>query len=530
MPTCKISAVADIELLQKAYKDFSLEELVGSKNYIEILNLAQILVKNKIILPFCFVKNMAITNVIGDFINGEFKHFKGEPMLDLTKNSVYNELTDNQIINYYTLLTSMGCFSNDKITDKQGRPTAAELAQQAISVMAQILKEEKYKYFVFSQNLSTVAHTKPSQEFLKFVSQYENELNPLTGKMEKRFFNIETLLSLEKSCPAIISTVIHNFSDIKERRSTINNKGVPVTVPWEKAIESYYLQTQYNSPLKTEQDAKIAKLFIANSIPEEIFTKTKELFAYAADKEIQPHILHKPLKETTIADEIRVIQNDTVLMLQNGKELIEKLYKKQFTYEMLAKNDPRNAIIGKYASCCCNIGGEIYGNNIAEATITAKDVQNLVINDINGNIIGKATIYVNETKGYAVINEFDINVLYKEHEVKENDGGYYLNPTPKQMQERQRIFDAFMRGIHSFVEEYDKLHPNKPIEKVNVGIGHNRLKTQCRRYILASKNLSVPLSYKFLDAENEQRTLYDRFNPVIINSEDEKLLNDCIKG
>ena len=181
----------------------------------------------------------------------------------------------------------------------------------------------------------------------------------------------------------------------------------------------------------------------------------------------------------------------------DSKILIDNLYSKQFTYEMLSKYDPRNAIMGLYASCCGTITSSFYGKDIAKASLIAKDVQNLVVRDSSGEIIAKGTLYVNKDEGYAVFNDFEINQKYREYET---DAGRYNTVTPAQKQkehERDLIFDAFMRGIKAFVKEWDISHPDRPINIVNVGMGYNRLKAQCEKY-------------SFKDAAEHQRILYDR--------------------
>ena len=90
---------------------------------------------------------------------------------------------------------------------------------------------------------------------------------------------------------------------------------------------------------------------------------------------------------------------------------------------MLDKHDPKNAIIGLYASCCATITSGHYGKTIAESTMIAHDVQNLVVKDSKGNIIAKGAMYVNSQKGYAVINDFEVNEKYRSHETAE--AGYY---------------------------------------------------------------------------------------------------------
>ena len=141
----------------------------------------------------------------------------------------------------------------------------------------------------------------------------------------------------------------------------------------------------------------------------------------------------------------------------------------------------------------------------------------MVVRDINNQIIGKATIYVNRKEGYAVINDFEINKKYRYGESETNPGIYkyeYYDDKKTDKQEkyseyRHLIFNAFKRGIDDFVREYNKINKIK-LTKVNVGMGANRLKKYVLEYKpeLNENKLYVPDEYKFNDATlNHQYTL-----------------------
>jgi len=145
------------------------------------------------------------------------------------------------------------------------------------------------------------------------------------------------------------------------------------------------------------------------------------------------------------------------------------------------------------------------------ASIIESDVQNLVVRNSNGDIISKGTMYINKVKGYAVINDFELNREYKKHELEKQTGRYNVEETSQDEQERELIFKAFQRGLRDFIEEYNNQNPNNPINQVNIGMGYNRLKKQVERFKKATSNLTVPNIYGFQDAmEYEQHILYKR--------------------
>ncbi|MGN1227672.1 MAG: hypothetical protein ACI4TX_03420 [Christensenellales bacterium] len=123
-----------------------------------------------------------------------------------------------------------------------------------------------------------------------------------------------------------------------------------------------------------------------------------------------------------------------------------------YTYEWLAKNDARNFTLGKYCNCCANI--ESVGYSIVRASILDENVQNLVIKQ-NGNIVAKATIYVNRKSGYAVYNTLEVanNKLYIE---------------------KEEIFKTIQKATNNFVTAYNKENET-PIKQVNVGLNSNDL-------------------------------------------------------
>ena len=150
------------------------------------------------------------------------------------------------------------------------------------------------------------------------------------------------------------------------------------------------------------------------------------------------------------------------------------------------------------------------------SSVIAPDVQNLVVRNSKGDIISKGTMYVNKARGYAVINDFELNEKYRHHE--SSSGRYSVEETSPEEQDREMIFKAFQRGLRAFIEEYDRQNPKNPLTQINIGMGYNRLKRQVERFKKATSNLTVPSEYSFQDAmTNEQHILYQREQKQIEN-------------
>lgn len=345
----------------------------------------------------------------------------------------------------------------------------------------------------------------PDQEFLQFIS--------IQGD-KKNLPNLEPILNLERDYPGMFIKVMTNFNEAKLCRETIDESGKPKKVSWEEALKIFYLSNKYIGVTKENKD--IAKIFGERGLSQELFDRANELRQEARGANIPEYILGETLREETILENIERIKKQTEEELRGGRQIIEELYDKQFVYEWLSKNDPHNAIMGLFCSCCGTITSQFYGKDIARASVIAPDVQNLVVRNSKGDIISKGTMYINKDRGYAVINDFELNGKYRDHE--ESIGRYSVEETSPEEQNRELIFKAFQRGLKSFIEEYDKKNPEKPLTQINIGMGYNRLKKQVERFKKATSNLTVPPEYSFHDAMNdEQYILYQREQKQIEN-------------
>ena len=339
----------------------------------------------------------------------------------------------------------------------------------------------------------------PNPDFIKFLS--------VQGE-KKSLQNLDLILELEKNYPGMFIKVMSNFSEASKYRESLNENGMPVKVPWQEALKRFYEDIKYIGV--TEDNTDLAKTFEERGLVQEVFDSANKLRITAKRDNIPEHILGTHLKEETILESIEKIVKQIEIEITNGRELIEDLYHKQFTYEWLSKNDPNNSIIGLLCSSCCIITSDYYGKDIAKSTIIAPDVQNLVIRDSKGEIVAKGTVYLNKRYRYAVINDFELNKQYREHELVA--GIYETKPNSQDEINRDMIFRAFQRGIKAFIEEFDRQNPETPLMQVNVGMGYNKLRKQVAMFKKATSNLSVPAEYGFHDAtKNEQYILYYRY-------------------
>ena len=274
-------------------------------------------------------------------------------------------------------------------------------------------------------------------------------------KISETFLNFdEKLFPVLTINPEILIEFISKIDKINLFRYYLNEKkGQFETLPWEKAIKRFCTFEIYNND-RGEEYKDIFELFTKYGISEKLFKKACDLREEQKKGNIPEHILGDELKENNKA--------------------------KSFRYEFLSKYDPRNFIIGLYASCCATIAQTRYGGDIVRETILNRNVQNIVIIDKNNEIIAKGTLYIDPEKRYGLINDFEINEKYKKNESVRD--GFYKKDNSNNDRYRQEIFNEFIIGIENFVQIYNEMHPEQHIIQINVGSGCNRLNQYAREY------------------------------------------------
>ena len=474
----------NLENLQKRFKGFAHYDILNkynsnSKEFLQDYSvLYNKLDKLDIFLPYEFVKQFEDSLKFSVLKECDFRFFNNEI------NSYKNEFdihSNTYTHNFYNFAYYLGCFSRSKVLDKSGKETNVLLGQKASSFLSTILKENVLSIDIISAYFKKVKdiekHT-PNQDLLEFLS--------VKGK-NGVYDNIELLKQMEEEKAGSFGKAIKNFGIAKQMRKQVDSNGKIKMLPWKEAITKANNFSKYKNV--NDYNYKLADLFATHGIYEYLFDKASLLFDTFRQNEVPNNILSKPLVEMSYLERIEKIKSETKNIIEDTITNLNDLVS-EFSYEFLDKSDPRNAIIGTYCDCCAIIGGPVYGSEIVEATVLSPDVQNLVVKDGNNNIIAKAALYVNREFGYVVLNDFELNGKYKKNQIN-NRGEYRDLSFTKAYKDRDKIFDAFMRGIKDFVKQYDLENPDKPIQKVNVGNGYNRLKLQCQRFKVETNNLKV---------------------------------------
>lgn len=444
--------------------------------------------KSKVKYPLKFLAELDEENV-KNLCNKEItKHFKEIYMTFKDKLEKCNPI---ELVSFYKFAYSLGCFSDKKI---KLNGNEIDMAQKACVFLKYIIDNDyitfgKYNKLFFDLNIK-----EPNYDFLKFITnsvkkkyEVESDDNYKKFKTIVDYPNLRYLLSKDS-----FSKIINGFGDIMELKFTNSNGFVlqKDEVSVRKRIEFYLKSSGFSNINEGNED-------IASELSKHPLIEQKQ-FDYAQkireeSKGVASSILGYDLKETEIKEQIKKIKSDIESNCVAAKQKIDLLLEKEFTYEWLNKHDPRNFTVGLYCDCCAHILDLDYGKKIVVESVLNESVQNMVINDKKGNIVAKATVYINKSKGYAVFNNIEMRRQYG-NEVYETD--------KTDNKSRKKIYAAFKRGVEDFVREYNAKHKIK-ITNVSVGWGHNRLKQIIRETEKISPAV-FPVISCFMDAKEEQ--------------------------
>gem|GEM_PF-1675462 len=506
--------VMDFSSMAKAFSDFDYSYLICSNQGIDgISQLGEILSKGRVTIPFNYASEMARIGKIDQLlVNTNFKFYKSELSAIVDR---FGDQPEEEKIAFMKTAQALGCFSGEKMKDKDGKEKEA-IAQKASMVLADAVKNGQLEIGQFNKLFKDLPlGLKPNQDMLKFISNAldingtsEGFKMYLAENKRKKANGLDLLLYLEKDhhFKGIMAKVMTDFSIAEGHRvgvEMVNGQPQQKRFSWEEAFRSYYTTAQITGVTQENRDIadQLMKLNIKNNssyadvadgdvkkLRQKVFEEATELRMTAKAKQMPSHVLGKPFSEKSLLEQIEDVQKKT------DEEIVGAT---RFMHQMLDKYDARNAVLGFLVDCCGTLTSTYYGRNIARATMSADDVQNLVIIDSKNKdeIMAKMTMYIDEKHGYAVGNEFDVRREFRE--------GKY----------REQVFQAFLRGVRDFVAEYDKQHPDNPMKKVTVGMNNTKLEEETERFTQAKKVLEVPEEYNFKDAADRQFVLYDSKSP-----------------
>lgn len=399
----------------------SLEKLILENNYLK--DFIGYIKKYEKKDRFLFKKPI-IAIAQNDFADDFFKYFDAN-LKRLVKNSHvlddYSTAKDN-LDDLLILLKVTGAFEDDPI-----------IRQRACTFISDNLFEEKAAdgnnnpCRVVGDNIHRIFH----------FSSVHDEFNP---KFVEFFMNnFKELMNIEREKSGFIERVYLNFQQISDTCTSNKGEQRKLKVTMEKCIN--YLSTiKFDDVKKEEKEFAelIGEWFDGND-------------AWLLAKSIYKESLDAP---RNIFTKIEYVEDGKPNYDNNPDNDLYEEINSNFSYHWLPKQDYDNLILGKYCNCCAHLKG--VGAGIMHASVILDCCQNLVIRNDKGRIIAKSTLYVNRSGGYAVFNNIEASLEYRDNE------------------SLKKIYEAFMRGAKAFLETYNK-NNELLIDEIMIGTSRNAI-------------------------------------------------------
>lgn len=252
--------------------------------------------------------------------------------------------------------------------------------------------------------------------------------------------NYHELVKEERKKSGFIQRVYANFREIS--KTSTSNKGsqrkLKVTI---EKCKGYLSNVKFDGVTKKNKD-------FANLIGEWYDQNS----TWVKAQKVHNESLNAP---RNIFTKVMVDENGNKIYDNDPKKDLKDKEGYPYKFEWLPKQKYENLILGKYCNCCAHIEGA--GQGIMRASMILDNCQNLIIKNQFGEIISKATLYVNKEEGYAVFNTVETSLNYRSEEVL------------------KEIYKAFMRGANAFLEEYNKNNPDSPLLLITIGGKRNTI-------------------------------------------------------
>ncbi len=274
------------------------------------------------------------------------------------------------------------------------------------------------------------------------------KFNPETAKFLLNMDNIKEILSMPEE--SLLSRVVSFFEDVQDTNKSRKGSQRQLAPTVDK-FRSYFATNKFKNVSK--EDESLAEFLSKYYDEQETYEKAVEIKKEKKEKGVAESILGYHLEEK------EAFKNIDKLSLEISKiagEALDSLLEStnDYTFDWLEKSDPHNYILGILCNCCAQLESAGYG--IMHASIVDPDVQNLVIRDKEGKIIAKSTLYINREEGYGVFNNIQIN-------------------SEVLLDEKIKIYKKYKLAVATFAREYNRLHPDKPLKQINIGMRINDL-------------------------------------------------------
>ena len=422
------------------------------------------------------IKNVNIQgkNISGDLLSSEvFDLIRNNPNINLKQlNKIYNiakekGLDKNNVKDFISLCYNLGILEDKSVTlsvNNNGKIIQVPICDMAFTFMQGLINRNEInlnELHIYLQDLKIQSFDK---NFAKFVMNKNNwqdlKQNLKLVSRVYEWFNLRTNLDIEANQdPFLPKTEENRYKILVYETSENGIDRLHWRVPTFELLLKEFAENRLvgiNNPREKEIAEFISKY---NIYSQKHFDKAKEIDKERIDKGVKD-ILTKPVyqdrikslddyREKTKAVRERIISDASTILSEQLEDTSSV-----FTYSVLSKSSVENFAMGCMTSCCATLYGA--GAGAMRAMIIHPDIQPLVIRDFNNTIVSFGIIYVNREKGYAVVNDFEVNYFYKDKD-----------------EQRRAIYDKAMEGVKAFVKEYNIENPNAPIKRVTCGCSPN---------------------------------------------------------
>lgn len=378
---------------------------------------------------------------------------------------------------FFNLLINLGLFEDKKskmtMLNDQGKKIMQPTSNVGFNILQKLFKENggllvKDMHMHF-QSMRPVG---VNEEFLRFLSnktnlvdiiEQEKKQNGFITRVQDWFGARKSLNNLQEieDTANMTTTPTSEENRYKVRTYSTAESGID-KIKWKTPTVKLLLKEFRENKFLgvTNETRPLADFFGDYDLYEQRhFEKAVELDKERQEKGTPDHILNEKLKQSYTESFKEYLEKTNTLrkeiLNEAGKTLKSQadIADEVFTYEMLARSDKANFVMGFFTSCCATLYGA--GAGAMRAMIVDRRMQPIVIKDRKDEIVAFGILYVNKEKGYAVVNDVEVNIRYQ-----------YSNKA------RKAIYDKFMQGIEAFVAKYNEEFI-KPIRRVHCGLSPN---------------------------------------------------------
>ncbi len=405
--------------------------------------------------------------------SGEY-NLNWKPWRNLLKNVNLEWTHEGDINDLFVFARALGLFDYDEKIEIKGpnSKNMVKVSDVAYNFLQKFVKDISISHMhMFMQGIQ---NNGVCQEFLRFISNktnYQDIISQMQKSRQEGFLtNVYNWFIERKALPlgslerddntTAIPTSEENRYKIRTYQTT--ETGIDKTRWKAPTVELLVKEFEANkfSGIYSNRDREIAEHFSkVSDYQQKHFDKAKEIDKEREQSQVPDFIVGKKVSQNLtqaymehfryVGEVEEEIVKDATEIIANQKDVSNRI----FTYEALAKSDIANFTIGYMTSCCARLYGA--GAGAMRGAIIDPDMQPLVVRNHKGEIIAYSILYINREKGYAVLNDIEVNSKYAGDK-----------------ESLKIIYEKMRRNAIENIEAYN-MSAEIPIDFINCGLSPN---------------------------------------------------------